>query len=157
MQLNYQHLSDQCLHKWADSSVSAPGNIKSFSQICGHRIAPSSMFTLGLLPMRTHTCNAGGLREGIESQGGQIRVRKSVKAATQCICWLLQSGSSRHGWKEVRRKPPAAPYQLRMERGHRWHEGWQKSLRCTKEPVPGWRWWGLAMEGHRCHRSLKSD
>ena len=48
-------------------------------------IAPSGMFTLGLLPMRTHTCNAGGLREGIESQGGQIRARRRVKAATWCI------------------------------------------------------------------------
>lgn len=108
------------------TSVSALGNIKSFSQVCGHPLAPSGMVTLDLLPMRTHTCNAGGLREGVESQDGQIRARR-VKAATWCICWLLQRGSCRHGWKEVRREPPAAPYQLRMQEGHGWHEGWQKS------------------------------
>lgn len=147
MQLNCQHLSEHCLHKWADSSVSAPGNIKSFSQVCGHPLAPSGMVTLDLLPMRNHTCNAGGLREGVESQGGQIRARGRVKAATQCVCWLLQRGSCRHGWKEVRREPLAAPYQLRMQEGHRWHEGWQKSWRCTKEPGPGWRWWVWPWKG----------
>lgn len=156
MQLNYQHLSEHCLHKWANSSVSAPGNIKSFSQICGHPLAPSGMVTLDLLPMRFHTCNAGALREGVESQDGQIRARRRVKTATRCICWLLQRGSCRHGWKEVRREPPAAPYHSGCRRARM---AWRMTE--VMEMCEGARAWvavaGLAMEGHRCHRRLKSD
>lgn len=148
MQLNYQHLSEHCLHKWADPSGSAPGNIKSFSQVCGHPLAPSGMVTLDLLPIRTHTCNEGGLRESVESQGGQIRARR-VKAATRCICWLLQR--QLQAWLEGGQKRASGCALPAQDAG-----GAQMAWRMTEvvEMYEGAGAWvevaGLAMEGHRC-------